>query len=73
MNTNSYVRAARGTVGVLLVGLAWRADAQDRPAVFVHGFKSTGSVWANTAQTMTSRLQLTALTPSTPWYATFDT
>ena len=57
----------------MLGSLARSVQAQDRPAVFVHGFKSDGSVWAMTAQNMTNRMQLTALTPSTPWHASFDT
>jgi hypothetical protein len=61
-------------LALLLSAAPGRATkAQDAPVVFVHGFRSNGAAWAGTANLLASRLQITPLTPTTPWSDQFAT
>ena len=60
----------------VLAGLAASAHpasvgAQDRPMVFVHGFKSNGTTWNEAANRLKVQLAITAIQPSLSWRSTF--
>jgi hypothetical protein len=65
-------RALRALL-VLAVCLALRdqAAAQDRPLVFVHGFRSDGTTWNETTSRLRVQLAITATQPWLPWRAPF--
>jgi pimeloyl-ACP methyl ester carboxylesterase len=63
----------RGLMLVLVVlALARPAAAQDRLTVFLHGFNSNASTWADTASRLEARLQMTKALPELPWHLPFD-
>lgn len=60
-----------------LVALALAAGrspalAQDRPTIFLHGFHSVGSDWADAAARMRSALAIDSRTPDLPWRQTYE-
>lgn len=64
---------ARGLMFVaMLAALARPAAAQDRLTVFLHGFNSTASSWADTASRLEARLQIVKALPELPWHVPFD-
>jgi predicted alpha/beta hydrolase family esterase len=58
---------------VLVACLAFhgQAGAQDRPLVFVHGFKSDGTTWNETTSRLRVQLAITATQPWLAWRAPF--
>ncbi len=56
----------------ILTALARPAAAQDRLTVFLHGFNSNASSWADTASRLEARLQITKALPELPWHVPFD-
>lgn len=63
---------AAGTV-ILALGPVSLARAQNVPVAFIHGFNSNGQAWNQTASLLRSRLQITTITPTTPWTEQFAT
>lgn len=59
-------------VVALALGVVAPAHAQDRLAVFLHGFNSNAGTWWGTATRLQSRLQLSAAVPELPWHLPFD-
>ncbi len=58
-----------------LAGLAWTprpAAAQDRPAVFIHGLRSIGSDWGDTAARLQADTAIDARVPTLDWTRTFQ-
>ena len=55
----------------LLIGLlaAWvpAAHAQDRPLVFIHGYRSSGPTWAYAAQRLETQLAVETMHPNLEW------
>jgi pimeloyl-ACP methyl ester carboxylesterase len=60
------------TLVAILAVLARPAAAQDRLTVFLHGFNSSASTWADTAARLEARLQITKALPDLPWHVPFD-
>jgi pimeloyl-ACP methyl ester carboxylesterase len=60
------------TLVAILTVLARPAAAQDRLTVFLHGFNSNASTWADTATRLEARLQITKALPELPWHVPFD-
>lgn len=58
---------------VACLGVHRRVDAQDRPMVFVHGFRSQGPAWAQAAQRLQVQLAVTAMHPTLGWRQPFTT
>jgi predicted alpha/beta hydrolase family esterase len=56
---------------VACLGVHRRADAQDRPMVFVHGFRSAGPAWAEAARRLQVQLAVTTMHPSLSWRQPF--
>ena len=56
----------------VLLTLARPVAAQDRLTVFLHGFNSNASTWADTAARLEARLQMTKALPELPWHLPFD-
>ncbi len=55
----------------LCLGLHAPAGAQDRPMVFVHGFRSEGATWTETTNRLKVQLAITAIQPSVAWRTPF--
>jgi predicted alpha/beta hydrolase family esterase len=53
------------------LGLHGVAAAQDRPMVFVHGFKSNGTTWNEAANRLKVQLAITAIQPNLAWRTPF--
>jgi pimeloyl-ACP methyl ester carboxylesterase len=51
-------------------GLAW---AQDRPAVFVHGFNGNANTWNPAADRLRAELAISPYVPNLPWAEPFGT
>jgi hypothetical protein len=56
---------------ILCLGLPGPAAAQDRPMVFVHGFRSEGATWTETTNRLKVQLAITAIQPSVAWRTPF--
>ena len=57
---------------LLLLGSASAAAPQEVPAVFLHGFQSSGSKWQLTADRVQQELALTAFRPDLNWRASYE-
>jgi pimeloyl-ACP methyl ester carboxylesterase len=66
------MRRLTALVACLAVLAAGPAAAQDRPAVFVHGFNASGVDWAPTADRLTQALAIQPRLPSLDWRQTYD-
>ena len=55
------------------LGLPGRAGAQDRPMVFVHGFRSNGTTWTDAATRLKVQLAITPIHPTLGWRTPFPT
>jgi predicted alpha/beta hydrolase family esterase len=53
------------------LGIHGGAAAQDRPMVFVHGFKSNGATWNEAANRLKVQLAITAIQPELAWRTPF--
>ncbi len=48
------------------------ATAQERPLVFVHGYKSIGPTWADAAARLRTQLAVTTMHPTLDWRSAFE-
>lgn len=60
-------------VATLVAGADARVFAEDTPAVFVHGLRSSGDTWAGAATRLQQRLAISPHTPSLPWPERYET
>lgn len=60
------------TVVLLVAAMHAPARAQDTPAVFVHGLRSSGDTWAGAAARLQQRLALTPFRPNLPSTDRYD-
>jgi hypothetical protein len=51
---------------------AARASAQERPLVFVHGYRSIGPTWADAAARLRTQLAVTTMHPTLEWRNPFE-
>lgn len=70
MTTTRIAVVALSTVIALLRAAA--ADAQDKPAVFVHGFMSSGATWEEAASRLQAKYTIDPYLPSLPWRQHLD-
>lgn len=56
----------------LLLVIGRPVDAQDRPAVFVHGFQGSADTWRGAADRLRATLAISTYTPDVRWAETFE-